>query len=237
MTTHSQLVDEMILETRRPDLRTEISTYVNLTIRELHFTPERGSAIAYRENLRELSLVADLALGYAWTIPNHETFQFMAAVRFDSVFNRDDTPVYVQERTPGRILNQLTEFYYRAGNYFTFAGYGGVDSTISLAYYEYPRRLKYYLTADRPATWDDESGWSYHEDVDELNEEETLAAREKVSNWLLLRWHDVVAEGVRAKVYKRIADEQRSKTSYSLYSQLRNGLFTSEIAGAQDAGY
>jgi hypothetical protein len=48
-----------------------------------------------------------------------------------------------------------------------------------------------------------------------------------------MRWSDVLREGLRAKVYKRISDQLRAQTSYSLYSQLRQGLFTSEVAELQ----
>lgn len=236
MTTYSQLVDEMILELRRPDLAPDIRTYVNQTIRELHFTPDRGNAIRYRENRRELSLAADLDTGFTWTIPNYEVFQELAAVRYDSVFNRDGTPAWVQEREPGRVLNGLTEFWYRIGNYIAFAGYGGLNGVISLFYYEYPRRLKYYASALRPAEWDDETGFTYVDpqpiDADEEAERQAL-----VTNWLLLRWKDVVSEGVRAKAYKRADDDSRAKMCYSLYSQLRQGIYTSETAAASDGSY
>ncbi len=241
MTTYSQLVDEMILEMRRPDLASEIRTYVNQTIRELHFTPDRGNAIRYRANRRELSLTADLAEGFTWTIPNYDTFQELASVRYDSVFGVDGKPFYVQEREPGRVLNSLIEFWYRIGNYIAFAGYGGLNSVISLFYYEYPKRLKYYDSALRPATWDDETGFTYSDfdppGVDYTTTDNQPIAEALVTNWLLLRWKDVVSEGVRAKAYKRADDGDRAKMSYSLYTQLRQGLFTSETAAASDGAY
>lgn len=228
MTTFSQLVDEMVLETRRPDLKSEIASYVNQTVREIHFSPDKGNAIRYAENLRELSLTADSDTGYSFTIPSPDVWQQMWTVRYDSVLDADNQPIYVNERSPGRALNQQKYFYYRAANYYTFAGYGGTTSIISIAYYEFPKRLKYYESAARPATWDEEDGWAYADGID--TDEEQIDAQYRVSNWILIRWSDVVREGVRAKVYKRVADTTRAQTSYSLYMQLRMGLWTAEKA-------
>lgn len=227
MTTFSQLVDEMVFETRRPDLLSEISSYVNQTIREAHFTPDRGNAILFRDNLSESLLVASTADGYSWTIPNPQTFQAMQAVKYLGVWEDCKNP-YAVERTPGRGMQKNPYHYYRASGYYVFNGYGGIDGEIALAYYSYLRSLKYYLPADRPATYDVEDGWEYAAGV--VTDEQKLAAQEKVSNWMLLRWADVLREGIRAKIYKRTGDTERGRTSYSLYSQLRVGMFTGESA-------
>ena len=230
MTTFSQLVDAIVRETRRPDMLTDIGEYLNQTIREVHFTPERGAVIPYRENLQELQLVANSESGYGWDVPRPATFQFMQAVQFPSVHSRDGKAVYAVERVPSRMTEQSPYWYYRAGSRFVFSGYGGVNSYINLAFYEYPRRLAYFAEGARPAVWDDTTqDFTYHADwtaTDELR----LDARNLSSNWLLVRWRDVLAEGVRAKLYKRLSDENRQRTSYSLYSQLRQGLFTSEVS-------
>lgn len=236
MTTFSQLVDDIVRETRRPDLSADIADYLNQTIRELHFTPERGAVIHYRENLRELQLTANSDTSFGWDIPRPALFQSMQAVRYDSIYDRNGNHIYASEESPGRNLVNKTWFYYRAGGRFNFSGYGASGSLVSLAYYEYPRALKYYASANRPATWDMEAmafaygtGWDA---TDELK----LDARNLTSNWLLVRWRDVVAEGLKAKVYKRASDDARARTSYSLYSQLRTGLFTSEISSGGRLG-
>lgn len=230
MTTHSQLVDAIIRETHRPDLLSDISDYLNQTVRELHFTPEKGNAIFYQENLRESQLTANLEEGFVWQIPYPALFQGMQAVRYDSLFARDNKPVYSRELLPGRAMSNHEHYHYRAGDTYAFSGYGGLNSNISIAYYEYPRRLRYRVEAERLVQWDDDLGWvSYHADWDDTDEL-MLDARNLSSNWILVRWRDVVAEGLRAKVYKRLSDDGRARTSYSLYSQLRQGLFTSEIS-------
>jgi hypothetical protein len=243
MTTFSQLVDKILLETRRPDLLGEICTYLNQTIRELHFTPQvtsqgyqptSGNAILYRENLTEVQLTADVETGYTWTIVDPTNFQAMLAVRYDSVW-LDDDMLYPPEKTPGRGLYGMVEFYYRAGSTYAFAGYGGDGGIISLAYYQYPKSLKYKASSPnaRPATYDVESGWTYYTvgavDYDDDDDSRELAQL-LTTNWLLVRWDTVVEEGLRAKVYKRVGDDTRAKLSYSMYTTLRQGLFTSESA-------
>ena len=227
MTTFSQLVDKMILETRRPDLVTDIQSYVNQTLRELHFHPETNGAILYHDNMVEMSLVADSETGFFWTIPDPTRFQAMQAVRYEGVLDEQGNPIYVHERKPGRAIAGLERFYYRAAGYFTFAGYPGIDGEISIAFYQFVPAHKYKTTTNREATYDIEDGWSY---LTAVTDEEKLAAEALVSNWLLLRWPTVVEEGVKAKVYKRVGDEMRGRTSYSLYAQLRKGLYTSEAA-------
>src|SRR3546814_5049537 len=50
----------------------------------------------------------------------------------------------------------------------------------------------------------------------------------KATNWILSRHEDVVAEGARAKVYKRLSYTERARTSYSMYMSLRGGFWRSE---------
>lgn len=229
MTTFSQLVDSAVLETKRPDLRQEIANYLNQTIRELHFEPSRGNILHYKENLREDLLVANVESGFGWDIPDPANFQGMAVAKYLSAWGRDGLNIYPRERTPSRGLRDETDYFYRAGSRFYFANYGGVNAQIAIAYFEFPRRLLYKAAGPtRYAEYNPEDGWTYPggANTDELQ----LAARTLSSNWLLIRWVDVVAEGLRAKIYKRLSDDARARTCYSLYAQLRQGLVTSEIA-------
>src|SRR3546814_15245541 len=54
MTTFSQLVDTIMSESRRPDLQTEIATYINQTVRELHFDSEQNKILYFNDNMREI---------------------------------------------------------------------------------------------------------------------------------------------------------------------------------------
>lgn len=227
MTTFSQICDSLLLELKRPDMMSEIQSYVNQTIRELHFRPDNNAAIFYKSNLVELALTSTVDTGFSWTIPRMDTFQDMSAVKFATVSNRDhEHGVWVNERTPGRMLHATPYYWYRASNYIVFHGYGGVGGVIQLAYYEYPRRLKYYAAADRPAQWDVDSEWTYHSGI--TTDDDKEIAEGQVTNWILMRWTDLVLEGTRAKVYKRLSDDSRARLCYSAYQAARMGIYTSE---------
>ena len=228
MTTFSQLVDIAVSETKRPDLVSEIATYLNQTIREVHFTADRNAALLFPENFRETLLTATSESGFSWSIPNPGTFQAMQVVKYPMVYTRLGEDVYAKMTTPGRHLADLEYYYYRVGGAFVFSGYGGINGQIAIGWFEFPRSLKYKTAAARPASFDIESGWAYPDEVNTPELEE--AARLVSTNWLLLRWHDVLLEGVRAKVYKRLSDTERARTCYSLYGSLRQGLWTSETA-------
>lgn len=234
MTTFPQLVDELVVETRRPDLRSEIATYLNQTIREVHFEPSKGNVVFYKENRNEIQIIATNERGEMWDIPNPATFQGVEAVRFAS--NYLGRMEFASEISPGPQVASEPFYWYRGGPTIVFGGtqgYGGVGGIIQISYFEYPRALKYKLAAEREATYDSDDGWTYNTvgttDYD-LDEDSRALARLRVSNWLLLRWADVLREGLRAKVYKRLSDQLRAGLCYSLYQTLRQGLYTSEVA-------
>lgn len=225
MTTFSQLVDKIVSETRRKDLLVDVSTYLNQTIRECHFDPESNASVIYRDNFRETLLTAGAPSGLTWDIPNPNLFHGMALVKYTGIWIDGENP-YPPEMTPGRGLSGLERYYYRGGSRYAFAGYGGIGASIALGYYEYPRNLKYKALVSREAQWDDEGGWTYGAGI--ATDEQKLAALELNTNWLLNRWETVIEEGLRAKVYKRISDDTRARTCYSLYAQLRKGLVSAE---------
>lgn len=227
MTDFSTLVDQMWRELKRPDLVIEISSYMNQTIRELHFDPTTNGPAYYRENRKETQLVADVDTGYQWAAPSSRVFQGVNAARYDSIVDFDG-PKWATELNPGASMNSIPYYFYRIGSTLCFFGYGGLNATISLAWYEYLASLRYFTTTTRPATWDDVTGWSYLPAYD-TSDTQRLLAQTLVENWMLARWPDVIAEGVRAKVYKRLSDDVRSKSSYSLYQQMRKGLYAAEV--------
>lgn len=227
MRTLSQMVDEIAAETKRPDLLTDISRYVNQTIRELHFSGDRRAAQFFRSNFKEAELTTVNDSGYVWAIPDSALFQAFACAKYPSVFDFTGNATWAKEIRPGRRQNDSDAYWYRAGEAIAFSGYGAGGNKILVGYFEFPKSLKYYEDpTDRLAQYDVEDGWTYHASVTTPELEE--AARENVSNWILLRWADVVAEGVRAKLYKRVDDSDRAKLAYSAYEALRQGLWTSE---------
>jgi hypothetical protein len=228
MFTFSQMVDEIISEVKRPDLISEICRYVNQTIRECHFSTDRQAAIFFKENFNELLLTATSESGQTWEVPNPTTFQKMAGVKFITQLDSAGFGIWANETVPGRHLNGLEHYFYQVGGSFVFSGYGGVGAQIGLGYFAFPPSLKYKAEAVRPATYDAESGWAYNPAI--TTDEDKEAARLVSTNWLLMRWSDVVSEGVRAKVFKRVSDTERARNCYSLYGQLRQGLMTSDLA-------
>lgn len=228
MTTFSQLVDDLVNETKRPDLAIEIADYVNQTIREMHQEPTRGNIVFYPANRKELQLIANVEDGFTWDIPDLTIWQDVETFRYPLIVTSPNIICYPRLIAPGRRQNDYDYYVLRFSTYFAFAGYGGLNAPIDVSYFEFPRGLKYYTIAARPASYDLELGWTYLTGI--VTDTEKEQARNKVTNWLLLRWPTVIKEGVRAKVYKRLADDVRARTCYSLYSQLRQGVFTSEKA-------
>lgn len=224
--TFSQMVDGMVSEVKRPDLTSEIATYINQTVREMHFTSDRNASVFFRDNFQEELVTSNLETGFTWEIPGMTNFQKLTGVQYLNVFDDDGDYVWPKETTPGRHLKGMTRFFYRVGGTYVFSGYGGLNAQIALGWYEYPRSLKYKAAAVRPASFDIESGWTYDPSITTPEAEE--AARILSTNWIIQRWNDVVEEGVRAKVYKRVGDTERGRTCYSLYQALRNGFWTSE---------
>lgn len=228
MTTFSQLVDSMVSETKRPDLVSEISSYLNQTIRECHQHPETNAIQFYADNARETRLAATSLSGFTWDIPNRGRFQKMKIVKYSSIYDRLGNDVFAEPTTPGRHLQDKEYYYYQVGKTFVFSGYGGLNAQIDLFWYEFPRSLPYLAPAARPMQFNELGEKIYSPDW--LTDSTEEAADEVTTNWLLESWTEVIKEGVRAKLYKRVSDTERARTSYSLYAQGRIGLVTSEIA-------
>lgn len=233
MTTFSQLVDQMASETKRPDLLKEICLYLNQTIREVHFEPTKGNVAYYRDNLQELRLTVTDDHGFSWDIPKPSVFQGMRPAFFHGVdhradlgFDRRRRGVWAPEMPVGPGMSRQLHYWYRSGTRVFFSNYGCSGSCIDIAWYEYPPYLQYFASPVRPAQYDEWDGWTYAPSI--TTPEQQAAAQIQCSNWLLLRWRVVIEEGMRAKVYKRLSDDSRMKTSYSAYQTLRQGLYTSE---------
>lgn len=232
MTTFSQMVDTMVLETRRPDLLRDIVSYLNQTIRELHFNPENGQAVFYRDNLKEDIITASVEEGLFWDIPYPQVFQQIAGCRYDSVFNLHGENIWAMEMLqPNRAMETQRYWFYRSGQRVFFKNYGGIGARISLSWYEYPKSLVYYGVDCRPCEVD-EYGFKYGESFlgETADDPCRVSAQHLCTNWLLMRWATVIEEGLRAKIYKRTSDSERARTSYSMYQSLRIGLVTAESA-------
>lgn len=226
MTTFSQLVDELAAEVVRPDLRTTICSYVNQTIRELHSRRDSGLPVQFASNRVETEVTA-AELPFVWSIPNVARFQSIESI-FDPA-----TGQYLRQKTPGDIYRDTNHpfpalYYYRSGPTVVLNGIA-VGASVKMSYFEYPRLLTYYASDERPAVWDSITEvFTYlaaYESTSELQE----TAESLTTNWLLLRWGElVIKEGVRAKVWKRLAELDRARLAYSAYSSLRDQLVATE---------
>lgn len=228
MATFSQLVDSVTTEVSRPDMTTTVAEYLRQAIREVHLDPERATPVALWPNYAEAQVTADVDSAYHWLIPDTTRFQSLGMVRYDSVWV-DGYQVHPTPLPRAGMSERLSHAYQQVGDRVIFKGYGGTGGVISIAYFQYPKALKYYPVATRPASYDEVDGYTYLPayDVDDTTRE---SARLLTTNWLLERWDMILAEGMRAKIYKRLGDESRARLCYSAYMQLRAGLINSESA-------
>lgn len=248
MTTFSQLVDEMAIEVVRPDLKKSqsvvnggyIASSINQTIREVH-TGKAGSqasnGIAHRfaSNRVEIEIEVDSVQDsgiFNFEIPNFNRFQAVEAVQFASIgrWAMPRPPGIVNLENRGPIDNYF--YWYQSGNFLCFNGFGGLGKIIRLSTFYYPRSLVYHrgsVTDQIDPRWAEYNTeletWDYREGTGKTDEE----LRDLSTNWILLRWPDMIREGVRAKVYKRLGDENRQRTSYSSYESMRAEMQTQEI--------
>lgn len=232
MTTFSQMVDKVTREVGRPDMKERAASYLNQTIRELHSEPKRNTSILFPENYLEDELIADVDTGFFWDAPRPGRFQALTLVQYADIVDNEirdgaQSGLFPPLITPSRAIARLTSYYYRGGSRYLFVGYGGLNARINISWYEFPGSLDYYPAEARPAEYTESLGYAYADEFDSTPELQA-AARQLVTNWLLLRWPMVLEEGLRAKIYKSISDESRATLCYSLYQQLRSGLWTSE---------
>src|SRR5882757_6030616 len=158
MSTFSQIIDELVVEHLRPDLRVTITEYLNQTIREVHNKPVSSSQapdpVLYESNrVEEIFTVPDTPP--SWSIPDVTRFQ-----RFETAWYTSQG-VYSQKRHPSRAfqhgVNPCDPYWYRAGSYIVMNG-AAQGEEVKLSYFQFPRRLTYYAVALRPATFDIETG-------------------------------------------------------------------------------
>lgn len=215
--TFSALVDEAIRRTMRRDRMADIISYARATMRECNVLAQ------FQQSMVELNLTAS-ASPHIWERPL--TFRQMLICKYP-YFDRQNKPVYAKEKNPDLIRPSDQHFFYLSGNSFVFSGIE-IGDIISLAYFSYFPKLAYYAEiADRPATFEEETNlWSYtdaYDDNDILKEE----ARNKVTNWLLFHWYDLVLEGTVAKLYNVTGDE-RSRSTFALYKSMQKDLLAGE---------
>jgi hypothetical protein len=227
MTTFSQLVDRIAKEIVRPDMVEMLPAYLNQTIREIHLNAQTSMPVFYADNRIETQLTitsVDSETGaFVWAVPKPALLQRVEAVFYNRAhrYARESNPKTSMLRNQVLVNDKYS--WYRVAQQLVFAGAGDSGDKISVSYFEYPRSLPYYAQAARPAYWD------------EIQQQYMIAAGQspidaldKTTNWILERHEELLAEGLRAKAYKRMADETRSRTSYSQYETMRLGVQNTE---------
>ncbi len=227
MSTLSQVVDEVAIESARPDLLVNITSYVNLTIRELHIDPRSGNAIGFADNIVEMQLTANLETGFVYELPQPELFQFLEACWY-----RRGGKMAVQ-KSPSTVHQFESDstskaYYYRTGPALAFSGYGGNNQLIDLAISQYPRGLRYYKIAERPVRWDPDTDMFVYLPLYDTTPEQREKAQWLSTNWIIRRHKELVKQGTLAKLYTRLKDVDRARLAYSLYEQLRPGFVSAE---------
>ena len=225
MTTFSKLVDDIVIELKRPDLRVDFASYANQTIREVHFRPAVNAPILFDANRIEDLLTVDTDGSWLWTIPSVTSFQSLELAMLN------DSQIIIEPKSPRVMATYSTEPWARLGWYRTghAIAFGGVSigQQIAISYFMFPRGLAYKPVLDRVVAYDvDTDSYNRVGGGAPLTDDELA----KETNWILQRWEQVVKEGVRTKAFKRMGDELRTRTFYSSYEQARTGLWNSEPA-------
>lgn len=211
MGTFSQIVDEVVARTGKAANIASISGDVNQTVREC------SNLFLFYRDLVEGSMLAT-AKPHIWTRPTR--FKKLRTVYYNL---QDRYPQFIK---PGRKLQNATNYFYGASNYFVLAGSFEIGDTISYAYYQRPIDFAYYTAELRPASFDLATRtWTYL--TTPADEDAELAAQELVSHWLMQDYFELCVQGGMSKLFARTAD-QRAQAAYSTYKQLQTQLIADE---------
>lgn len=234
----SELVDLIIRRTNRPDFKEDIIAYLNEVLRQVHC-----SEFFYRDKIEDL-LNQDYSESqptetYVWDRPKN--LRAMVSVRYFGHYddNRDSFP---QNVPPGIGQANKPQFYYGVGDKFVFYRKGGLG-LIAVCYVVAPKRFEYYEPNKRPAVYDrNADSWKYlnqnGEYVASLGSEALdEAARELVSDWLLLNYDGMLASGAITKLFSVLGDP-RNKVEYSNFKEnLRYVRTTEKFESTGEVGY
>lgn len=216
--TFSALIDDVLARSGRRDRLPSIIAYARTTIREclvLDF---------FDQSLIETQVTVD-AIPFVWERPTN--LRSILAVRTPYYDRRNDR-IFAKEKKPGMTVADDERYFYLSGNSFAFSNLA-VGDVLDIAYYEYSVPLVYMAdVATRPARYNLETElWEYHQAYD-ASDETRENARDKVTNWLLYYWYELIAEGTQAKLYKLVNDEARMRMSYALYKSIQKDLAAGE---------
>lgn len=219
--TFSSLIDEAIqISGRGLAARPRIIRYARSSMREA-----QAQALFHRDRIEDQ--LTSTAGPFIWTNPL--TLRILETVKYPDNVYPDFIP-------PGRLQKQPAElgdnFYYAASNYYVFSGVA-VNDLIDISYFSWFNPLVYFEKIVRPARYDLETlTWEYLDNdgkyvvtlgSTELDE----AAQDRVTNWMLFNWNELVLEGALAKQFKVIKDE-RAVSSFALFEKFKKDLIKGE---------
>ena len=226
--TFSQLIDDATqLSGRGTAARPRLIAYSRSSMREAQV-----KALFHKDRIEDM-LTADAA-PFIWTPP--VTIRIVETVVFpDEVY-----PEFITPSRKQRLPSSLGDaFYYAAQNYYVFSGVA-INDAINISYFMYFSPLIYFEKSARPARFDVETlVWEYLDNNGEYVSSLSTtaleeAARDKVTNWLIFNWFELVLEGTLAKQFKIIKDE-RAVTRFALFEKFKVDLLTSEPCETLDA--
>ena len=202
--TFSACVDRVIQRTGRLDLLDDAIDFVQQTIRE---TQVEALFPLDTVELRVENISAD---PYIMAMPND--FRQMKSVRYTDRYSARGEAVWPPHIDPGRYIETADFYWYNAGNQLVFTG---MNTMIDLFYYRYLPTLPYFADdADKPAIYDDVTQmWTYDSNAGTNDEKE-----DKVTNWILFQFFNVIVNGGRSKIFNRVGDERRTE-AYASYKQ------------------
>lgn len=221
MTTFSQLVDRVAKEIVRPDMVEKLPGYLNQTIREMFEHAETARPVFFDDSRFEeriiIDTLSDLSESYIWPLPRPTRFQMLESAYYESIrrYARKGNPKNSLVRNDFEVNDRY--FWYRIASSIVFAAPGRIGDAIRVSWFEYPRALTYQTPLLREVVYNES------EDTYEVKPGSSADALEKATNWLLQRYPETLAEGIRAKAYKRM-DDERQRTHYSQYQAERLAL-------------
>ncbi len=219
--TFSQLIDEAIqLTGRGPAARPRLIAYSRSSMREAQV-----KALFHKDRNEDI-LTVD-ASPFIWTPP--VTIRIVETV----IFPNEVYPDFITPSRKQRLPSSLGDaFYYAAQNYYVFSGVD-INDAINISYFTYFSPLLYFTIKERPARFDLETlTWEYLDnDGNHVSSLSTTAleqaARDKVTNWMIFNWFELILEGTLAKQFKIVKDE-RARTSFALFEKFKTDLLIGE---------
>jgi len=213
----SQLVDEVIEETKRGDKIKSIVRYANQIIQTIH---SKNDFDRDQYEVRASNTVPDSVL--VW--PRPRNFRKMKTARVNGMQARTATFV-----SPGRDLGRIDwEYYYYADESYVFCADG--ISHIDIMYYGKPPLFTYFPKGKEPAKWcpEEDNGKGAWRFLDGAGKEHVRSvgtpdvehwAKYRVTDWLLEEYGYVIHWGVINLLATATEMEELRRSSYAAFSE------------------